>query len=272
MCSIKLSRLWVLLSIILLLLLSAFAAKLSWQLAGFYQDKSPLPKLFRSVEAPAVPLFVGLQLFATSIEQAKSEALDRTTLRLKIVGLLLSEDPMRSQVVLNVENQQKVLRLGDKLPLSGEVVLLDIQSDKILLDNNGKIEYLGLQKMLQDVNLPAAQENKVQLRLKQTEFASQVSQFRLDLTRDPLSLIRYIKLVPKELSGANRGYLLQAGADQRLYRALELKPNDVLLSLNDIPMTDPSKLMLLPSTLSKNEPLKLGMLRDGIPLTFILYL
>ncbi|MGB1237278.1 MAG: type II secretion system protein GspC [Pseudomonadales bacterium] len=272
MGSQSLTRLHPLLTLILLLSLTALCAKLSWQLLALGQIKAPLPQVFRAVQAPRPELFGDLQLFA--LQQAKSvrETLDKTSLALSITGILLSEDPLRSQVILRVENQQKVLMLGDRLPLAGEVVLSDIQRDKILLNNNGKMEYLGLSQMLQDIEIAPKREETLQVKLAQTEFASEAQQFRHDLRRDPLSLARFIKLVPRQLSDGMRGYTLEPGLDQRLYRALPLQPDDILLSLNGIPVTKPSKLIGLPSSINSNEPIKLGMLRDGQPLTFLLYL
>lgn len=265
-------RLQALLSMILVLSVSALAAKLSWQILAQWQTKAPLPQVFHAAVPPKDPLFSNLSLFKKPTAKQRSERLQPTTLAVSVKGLLLHEDPSRSQVVLIVEGQQRVVMSGDKLPLAGKVIVSGINSEKLLLNNNGKKEYLALGSLLTKGSEAAEASDSLEIKLAQTVFASSAAQFKSQLQRDPLSLARFIKLAPKALKDGERGYTLSPGADRRLYQALALKPDDVLLSLNDIPVSKPAKLLALTAVLEKDEPLKLGMLRNGQPLTFLLYL
>lgn len=253
--------------------LCVFAAHVTWQLILLSQPEA-LPVAQSRPPAADQVRFTGLQLFVPVAAVKKTtEQLKETNLPLKINGLLLSYRASKNQVILSIDGQQKVVMAGERLPYGGTVLVSEIYDDRIILLNNGRSEYLMLETLPGQVALRQPLEPAVtELVLANTPLAEQLPQLRQQLVDDPLTLSRFLRFTPWQQGDDMQGFRLAPGRDKALYETLRLQPDDVLLSLNGLPVANPARLASLPQLLQQSSQLKLGMLRDGQPLTYILYL
>ncbi len=69
--------------------------------------------------------------------------LKNSTLHVKLLGVLLSKDEKKSEVILELQNgEQHVYHVGDTV--SGGAVIQRINQDEIYVSRNGRVEYLFL--------------------------------------------------------------------------------------------------------------------------------
>ncbi|MCV6587605.1 MAG: hypothetical protein OIF57_01060 [Marinobacterium sp.] len=290
---------------VLLLLLVLLAVQISWLLLARFQPASTMMPEIVSETVAVQPQFAGLSLFAQPVVAVRKPVqpvgTPETRLPLQVQGLFLAAQPQLNQVAMAVQGKPGVYLAGDRLPLSGQVLVLAVAPDQILLRHNGRKEKLTLTgsmlqqpaplqpRSLQDLHPPQqrtvsgkASDAKVSdakasdmggrsLYLAQSDFARAVPDYHQRIQQDPLFLSRYLRLSPRRQHG-RQGYLLQPGRDNTLYKTLQLQSDDLLVSLNQQPVSEPGKVLALLPQLGQASQLTLGLLRAGQPVTYTLYL
>lgn len=271
-------------------LLVLLSVKISWLLLARFQPVPASSGLVDIVseDVDKLPRFSGLGLFPVPVTSTPvMTGVPETRLPLSVQGLLLAPQQQLNQVAMAVQGKPGVYLAGDRLPLSGQVLVLAVESDRILLRHNGRKEKLTLnndllaQSAVASVDasgtaagrLPGARAERSRvLYLAESAFAHAVPDYRQKMLKDPLFLSRYIRLSPRRENGQLLGYRLAAGRDSALYNALKLQPEDVLVSLDQQPVSHPGRVLALLPKLSQASQLTLGLLRAGQPVTYTLYL
>lgn len=277
-------------------LLVVLSVQISWLLLGRFQPPpAVLPMaVIASEKTDSAAQFSGLALFVAprpAVVRPATTGIPETRLPLTVQGLWLAAQPALNQVAMAVQGKPGVYLAGDRLPLSGQVLVLAVEPGRILLRHNGRKEKLSLsgQRVVQPVPAAtvaaapttpadaapaagtAASGNRA-LYLAQSAFARAVPDYRQRIIKDPLFLSRYLRLSPRRENGQLQGYRLQPGRDSALYQALQLQPDDLLISLDQQPVSNPGRLLALLPTLGQASQLTLGLLRAGQPVTYTLYL
>jgi general secretion pathway protein C len=79
--------------------------------------------------------------------------LKNSTLHLKLLGVLFSEDEQKSAVIIELSGgEQRIYHVGDTLP--GGAVVQRINPDEIYVSRNGGVEYLFLPEKGINLNTP----------------------------------------------------------------------------------------------------------------------
>lgn len=214
-------------------------------------------------------------------------------LAVQIQGVFLSDQVGRSVVLLKYRNKDRTLSAGDELDAG--IRLVEIRSDALVFDRNGQLEQVPLQLADQPVrqqgisaqqrtaDLSDARQTAPQPRTspqpqtsRQERVGTRVledafgADFRTNLLRDPLQLMRYITLAPHHDAGQLQGFRLNPGSDASLFNSLGLQAGDLLVSVDGVPVSDTAQMMALTTRLQSASAVDLELLRGNERLIFSL--
>lgn len=282
-----------LVSTLLLVLLAASAAELSWQLAE--------PPVIKTLPAPAGQLVMpapesasrvdldrlsNANLFgqkAVQVKQAVKAApvvrqeQVQTRLAVKLVGVLWSADSDHSQAFLVHGGEQRVYGVGDALDMPQKVTVTAIEADRVVLDVSGRSEYVLLDQAALKQNAGSVSRTRPpgsvtrtgnqppeQVDFNAPNLRQIVGNYKQTLLQNPLSFGRYIQLRPYSQNGQTAGYQLQPGRDQRLFRSLGLRAGDVVTHVNGMDLTSSANIAELMNLLRRGGQASIGLLREGV--------
>ena len=81
---------------------------------------------------------------AEPVLSAAEEDAEETRLAVQLEGVILSDQPDRGRAVITHKGAQDSYAVGDSLPVGPKVVLHRLLADRVILDNQGKLESLLL--------------------------------------------------------------------------------------------------------------------------------
>lgn len=212
------------------------------------------------------------------IEVDSSTPIQVSRLAVKVQGILFSNQTERSVVMLNYQNKDLTLSVGDKL--ADGILLVKIKQDALVFDRNGELEQVLLE-LDKAANLqpgqptlskqPAIQKPIGELPTEVTEqrVGSRVleetfgPEFRENLVRDPLQLMSYISVTPSSKNGELQGFELKPGVKPELFKHFGLQAGDLLVAVDGDLVSDTSAMMALHSRLATAEGLDLELLRGS---------
>lgn len=220
------------------LILFAMVLTLGWQMGRFswhlVWHQPPLPALSQTEGQSGghdePPISLGqLDLFGTPpdnepVSQAISQSAPKTNLQLVLEGVLVAAQPEDSgAIVSGNQGEAKYYKVGDTLP--GQAKLVAVESHRILLKRNGKVEALPF---AQDDETAIASNNSggINTNASPGEIFRQASS---ELARNPQGALSSAGLQPVQ-PGTASGYVYN-GSNPML-SALNLKKGDVILSIN----------------------------------------
>jgi len=278
------ARLALIAKLALVALIALSAAKMTWQIFSLSQTQEPLKPLTtttsRSGQAPAAGGFskvADLHLFGVAAPEkvlvaAPIEA-PETRLQLVLNGVFSSDDPAISMAIIAEKGKKDITYFkGDAVP--GNARLHEIYPDRVILSRAGKFETLSLkrpeariERIADDSALSGTQPaGPATESIKTPENIEQLHQIRQQLSANPQELFDKLRLTPVEApgSGGLLGYQLEY-ADGVLLKKLGLQAQDIVTSINGIPVTNTEPLMELMENPASLKVLNLSILRDGMP-------
>ena len=210
-----------------------------------------------------------LNLFGQADTSASSNRRDapKTSLNIRLVGVSASSNTQRSAAIIEQAGQQQTYIVGDELGRSG-VTVEEIYADRVLLDNNGRIETLQLEDIGEDrpalsliVDEPTAATTET------TEIpAREVGEAMEQLSADPQSITDFVSISPAMENGELIGYRLQAGQNPELFRQTGFQNGDLAVAINGYDLTDMQQAMELSNELTTMTRADISILRDGQPM------
>jgi general secretion pathway protein C len=260
-------------NVLLILLIAKLAANLLWSLvptpaAAAWQPAPPAgsgtkfgdridlgaiasANLFGDYRAPATP-------GATDIS-----ALPDTQLSLILLGIFANErDAKLSLALIGAQGgDEKPYRVGEDL--SRGVTLQAIFQDRVILNRNGKLETLRLDK--DAPGSPLIASTSAATVPAGSEASASLAGIRSSLLSDPSKVSDYIRVQPVNGGNGLTGYRIYPGKDRAVFNNAGLHPGDIVTSINGTPLTDPSKALQLLSDLSQTNQLNLIIERNGQP-------
>ncbi|MGJ8686973.1 MAG: type II secretion system protein N [Spongiibacteraceae bacterium] len=270
------SRLLSLLSLLMAVMLIYMTAGAFWKAAALYRDITP------SVVSPtvssatgnrrkspsynlqtmlAVPLF---GVLATPEDDAKiQENVRASKLKITVVGLV-SASENGGVAILKYGSKTKAYVVGEKIAVPGNVSLVAILADHIIIENNRRQEKITLQKSVAISGVRSAAQVDVStdsINLNSSEIRKLIGDPRETIQKSPLRLARFFAVSPVNENGAVIGYSLKPGRDKRLFSQLGIVAGDVVMSVNGQSMSGlstPDLLKLLENTSSFDLLVKRG--------------
>jgi len=181
------------------------------------------------------------QRVARPVEQIKETP--KTQLRLKLLGVVVGVNPQDSMATVAEQNgTTEDYKINESLP--GNAILVDVESDYILLSRSGKLEKLTFDD--QDLsNFVAATHHRQTLRQKNRQKNDQnsgnqqpridtpeqfmdVAQARLDA--DPQGALASVGLAPAANNGTTAGYVYDG--KNPMLAAMNMQKGDVIRAIN----------------------------------------
>lgn len=148
---------------------------------------------------------------------------------------------------------ERVYHVGDDLP--GGARLRAVHADHVLLERAGVLERLSLPKR----GLPASASAAPARTAAEPSSAS----LRAMLRGSPADLAQSFRIEPVMDGGSVRGYRLRALRDPRLLQRLGLQPDDILVRVNGLDLTQATDLPALMQDLREATTLDAVVLRNG---------
>lgn len=272
------------LAVIVLALISAILlARWVWLIAT---PATPLPptvvnsapaRTSSDVQTVNVGSLMRLQLFGENVSGESGMAArnaPKTQLNVRLVGVSASSIPERSAAIIEQGNQQLTYIVGDELQNS-RVKVAEIYADRVILDNNGRLETLeleGIGELSEGLSLtlanstPRAQAGN---RDDQRETATEVVELNDEqaeelnaLRENPGNFLDYVQVAPVQQDGELQGYRLSPGSNPDLFRATGLQPGDLAISINGYELSDMQQAMTAMEELQNGSDATITVLRD----------
>lgn len=198
----------------------------------------------------AVPLF-GEPPKVVSDEQAIQQDIKRSRLKITVLGLVAGTRDS-GVAILRHGSKTKAYGVGEKIEVAGAVKLLAVMPDHIVIENNRKQEKIELEKRRLSKGISASAEPRSRsedvVDLNSADIRKLIGDPRDTIQNSPLRLARFFAASPVLDGERLVGYEMKPGRDPRLFKLLDLKPGDIVLSVNgqslaELPTTELMKLM-----------------------------
>lgn len=276
------------LAVLLTVLTLYIVAKLIWLWIGFFQPAQQIAPVTmnqpQQTKRPAVDVnkLVSLHVFGEAGKEApQTVQAEETRLNLKLLGTYVSTNAELSSAIIQANGRdEKAYFMNDKLEVSGNVVLQQVETHKVILKNNGKLEALTLEEQLNQDALSGSkssiiptessgQERTIDKR-RDSRLTSELVDMKDKLFTDPQSLGDLAKFEPVvDDSGVVTGFKVAPGSDPRMFARLGLRRNDVIKSVNGTQLNEQG-LLGIATELSSADSLEVTIERDGQPVTLLL--
>lgn len=161
-----------------------------------------------------------------------------TTLNIRLVGVTASNNPNLSAAIIQQGASQAVYIAGDTIA-SSRAVVDEILSDRVLLNNNNRLETLWLEGR-------DGSESGLNV---QTEAARPATPARQQsaapATARQQELLQHISITPEQGDNGITGFRLSPRGDGQLFREAGLQDGDVAVAINGFDLTNPADAMVV---------------------------
>lgn len=218
-------------------------------------------RLFGQFTAPAAPVLADLA------------AAPDTQLNLTLLGILSNgrdDKDSRSRALISAQGGEEAPYSVDDDVTRG-VQLTAIFPDRVILNRNGKLETLRLDK---ESTAGLTGSPLSQLREQPTpppideNAAESLAEIRSQLLEDPSKVADYIRVQPVNTGNGLSGYRIYPGRDRTVFAAAGLRPGDIVTAVNGTALNDPSRSLQLLNELSQSSQINLTVDRGGQPQSF----
>ena len=185
----------------------------------------------------------------------------KTTLNVKLVGVVASSNPKLSVAVMSYQGKQNTYGIGEAID-NTRATIASIFADRVIIRNQGRDETVMLDGQKYQKSPPVS-ARQPQRKDPTASKATDVTAIKKAILSNPQSLFTYIRLSQVKKDGQLMGYRVNPGKDRALFDAIGLKPNDLAVSLNGKDLTDPAVMASLWSELSSVSAFSLTVERGG---------
>ena len=199
-----------------------------------------------------------------------SNKLSLAPIKLNILGLIKTKNPKNSVIFFTDKKtgKKKFIKVGEMIDSNTKLLTVEYDYITVLHYGHKKIVLINEQKSLQISTKvkqkPSEKQGaKISVNLP-TNFAPKIKDIRKKLKTNPISLMNLFAGVPVVKKGKVQGIKIRAGSDKKLFNALQLKAQDIIISVNDIPITDASRIGDLMALIDSTTVLNIYLEREGI--------
>ena len=210
-----------------------------------------------------------------AIVQKQTKA-PETRLNLTLKGVLAAKPmKMASAIIAQGKNgKEDIYGVGDKMP--GGVTIKEIHPEFVMLERNGQLETLKLQKVSGIENLKTSAASGFNARGTQANLngspEAALKQIRNNILKDPTSFGDYALPVVVKENGKQVGYRLKPQSKGDLLSELGIEKNDVITQINGVKLDKPQNGISALRKLSTAKNLSIVVKRNGadVPLNISL--
>jgi len=200
----------------------------------------------------------------------KQTEVPETKLNLVLKGVLSAETAGLASAIIaqGQAGNEDIYSVGDRMP--GGVLIQEIHPEYVVLERNGQLETLKLQKEsgLDEINSSFSQSSLSSIQSP----AKALTEIRSNILKNPTSFGDYALPVVVKENGKQIGYRLQPQQKGELLSELGLESNDVITQINGIKLDDPQNGISALRKLSTATNLDIVVKRNGaeVPLNISL--
>lgn len=253
------------------------AAQLTWWLVAPAEPQAgsvasvAAPEATASNQAVKIAKVQRLNLFgqASQTNTQTHRSAPQTTLNIRLVGVSASSNPARSAAIIEQSGQQQTYIVGDTIARSN-VTVETIYADRVILDNNGRLETLQLEDIGEDrpalslVVDDGTQSNEQSREQKTEQGAKQeVTETLQQVAQGSASLDDYVTIEPVINNGQLQGYRLSPGKNPQVFRQAGFQNGDLAVAINGYDLTDMQQAMLLSNELNGATQVVIQVERQG---------
>ncbi|WP_417450055.1 type II secretion system protein N [Kordiimonas sp.] len=177
---------------------------------------------------------------------SQNDVAPESSLKLALFGLRAGADGNGTAIVTASGEAQKLVRIGDEI--TSGVSLSAVYADRIEVSRRGMRETIYLKPKGARMAAPKAANRGAGIG-----------------GQDLLSSLGKLDLTPVMRGGRLVGFRTGEGADNGLLARFGLQPNDILIAVNDSPLTSFERLKELPDEFATAKSLTLEIERNGAP-------
>ena len=170
-----------------------------------------------------------------------------TRLPLILQGVFASSEADSAVAIIEYQGVQNQYPVAGKLPVGGNVTIVRVLSDRVILDNGGIYELLKLfekDKVLGEPLSPPAATTHLDQR-GNADITDLAETWRHRLYRDPRSMADVVNISAVREGDDLRGYRVSPGRERSHFEQLGFKAGDLVTGVNGIELTNPGKAMEL---------------------------
>jgi general secretion pathway protein C len=192
------------------------------------------------------------------------ENLEDTRLsNLKLMGTIASPDPdMSAAIITDGANEEKVYLIGN--PISSNVKLHAVYTDRVVLDENGNLTNLRLPEEFAAVAAPVRRAST------RRQAPANTGSIQSVVSQNVARLADVIRPTPYFVNGQQQGYRVYPGRDRRQFASLGLRPGDLIKDIDGQALTDPTQAMQIFQSLGTADQVSVTVERNGQPETIVL--
>lgn len=262
-------------NVLLILLLTATLAELTWQLMPAPALQAPPLRTTGGALQAASPTAASgggdiatLHLFGEKSSrpapvQRPVEA-PETRLQLILRGVFASDDAAAAGAIIAERNgKESFYGVGDQLP--GGAVLKTVYEDRIVLMRSGRLETL---RMPREEVAAGRRQTPRSVGAGSAGGAEQSLRELRDMVLDnPQQLADKVQLRPHTEGGRMVGYQVRPGRDARFLSRFGLQAGDVVTAVNGTRLDSPARGLSILRSLARSDRVRLEIKRNGVPQT-----
>ncbi|WP_404397225.1 type II secretion system protein GspC [Idiomarina loihiensis] len=260
-------------------LVAVLLARFTWSLINPAEPggSAVLPKV--TVDSAAtnsmnLETLTELNLFGTAERGNRSDSVQnapKTSLNVRLIGVSASSNPERSAAIIQQGSKQQTYIIGESLG-SSSVTVEEIHADRVILDNNGRLETLKMEDIGEDrpalsLIVDDSDNGGTLVPVDSDEGApvdnAAVERQLAQVADNPSSLLDYVNISPVQANGELKGYKLNSGKNPELFRDAGFQNGDLAVAINGYDLTDMEQAMLASQELSEQEQVSIEIERDG---------
>ena len=216
------------------------------------------------VKKQSQKLTLPLNLFGIVKQKPKTYSRTKNTrLNLNLIGIL--NQGKKSLAIIKYNSKDNIYQIGDTI--ASGVTLKDVKKKYIILSRHGNLEKLQLKQAklnkfieTQSKNTNRNAKTKV-AKLSNTQ-KKVVKKYQRQLLTNPISLFQLVGIKPKYENDRLSGFLLFPTNERKLFFDLGFKKNDILIEINQNPLTNMGQAMRLSRGLAKQTNFTLTVKRN----------
>ncbi|WP_066015363.1 type II secretion system protein GspC [Endozoicomonas atrinae] len=270
---LKLHHLRTLCQIILIVLLARQLAIITWQLlpdntleqSTVQSIRAQIPAARSTGNTNPLSSLESLQLFGKppapqQVQAPAPEDVPVSRLAVRITGLVASNNPDESLVIIRSGSSDATYRPGDTL--KGTRATVDtIYADRVIIRNGERYESLLMYP--DEANKRPVQRTTQKTTTIHPAKSNTVADIRRKLQDKPDSWAEIVTISPVRRDGELQGYRVNPAQYPDYFTQLGLKANDMAVAINGYDLTDTNEAMKVIGQLSSMNQISLTIERDG---------
>lgn len=211
---------------------------------------------------------------ATTTSVQKSTAAPETRLNLKLKGVLAAKPMELASAIISQgrSGKEEIYSVGDKMP--GGVKINEIHPEYVVLERNGKLETLKLEKIEDVAGFTSSPEpaSKRPVGNNRGSPGAALNNIRNDILQNPASFGEYALPVVVKENGKQIGYRLRPQEKGDMLAELGLQGSDVITEINGVRLDNPQNGISALRKLSSANNINIMVKRNGaeVPLNITL--